>query len=100
MYTEPNTGQPIMPEDIFQKTLLYTLKPDDQVYFLHIAKTAGRSFEDFLKKYFPTEQTMRTYVENGYPANIPPNVFTDYGLYLGNLGYYFLSLFPENKQPF
>src|ERR1051325_9059891 len=89
-----------MPDSVFPYALPYTLQQDDQLYFLHIAKTAGRSFEDFLKRYFPAEQTIRIDVEHGYPANIPENVFRDYRLYLGHLGYYFVSLFPENKKPY
>ena len=89
-----------MSEGIFPRVLPYDLTPEDQLYFLHIAKTGGRSFEDLLKKNFPKEQTIRIDVPNGYPENIPSNVFNDYRLYLGHLGYYFLRLFPENKKPF
>ena len=89
-----------MSEGIFPRVLPYDLTPDDQLYFLHIAKTGGRSFEDLLKSNFPKEHTVRIDVPNGYPENIPSNVFHDYRLYLGHLGYYFLSLFPEDKKPF
>ncbi|HEU0297488.1 MAG TPA: sulfotransferase family 2 domain-containing protein [Anaerolineales bacterium] len=89
-----------MTEKIFRPAWPYTLGSDEKLYFLHIAKTAGRSFENLLKRFFPTEKIIRIDVEHGYPANFPEKVFTDYQLYLGHLGHFFIELFPENKRPF
>lgn len=88
-----------MQENLFSKNLPYRLIEHDQLYFLHMAKTAGRSFEDFLKKNSDPEKTIRIDVEHGYPQNIPPHIFKDYHLYLGHLGYHFTTLFPDDKKP-
>lgn len=89
-----------MTENIFPQPVPYSLKPEDQLYFLHLAKTGGRSLEDFLKKHFTSQETIRIDVEHGYPENIPSYVFNNYRLYSGHLGYHFVNLFPQNRKPF
>ncbi len=88
-----------MQETSSSKKLPYHLTDHDQLYFLHMAKTAGRSFEDLLKIFFNPQQTIRIDVEHGYPQDIAANVFNKYQLYLGHLGYHFTTLFPDDKKP-
>ncbi len=79
----------------------YKPTPDDSLYFLHIGKTAGRSFEDYLKSHFTPDETLRINVPTGYPVKRASAAAADRNirLYIGHLGYHFLSLFPEGRRP-
>jgi hypothetical protein len=82
--------------------LPYRLKPTDKLYFLHIAKTGGRTFEAFLKERMgATEANCITFiVPDGYPVHVPSQELEHPTLFLGHMGYRFLSFFPYDRKPF
>jgi len=92
-----NSKKQILPSSL---QIPYTLLPTDKLYFLHIPKTGGRSFEEYLKSKFQEQETIRFNVAKGYPEKIAPEIYINFRLFLGHLGYEFLHRYPGGKKPY
>lgn len=72
------------------------LQPEDQLYFLHIQKTAGTTFRSIVDSYFPDEQICPAYFWDEF-FQIPEDLRQTYRLYRGHFSYnlhFHLARFP------
>jgi hypothetical protein len=73
----------------------FKLKPDERLYFLHIEKTAGRSFSQLIESFYTPQDTLIVHPKR--IEGIGQAELLQYHLYTGHYGYRFLDLFPETK---
>lgn len=62
------------------------LQSEDQLYFLHIQKTAGTTFRSIVDSYFPNEQICPAYFWDEF-FEIPEDLRQTYRLYRGHFSY-------------